>query len=124
MVKSTLQGGFAMNIGERIRQKREQLGYTQEELAIKLGYAGRSSVNKVENSKEVSMKKIKMYADALNTTVAYLMGWEDEFSIESAQTDVALTNMEKRVKTYALKLAALPKEKQEQIMNLIDMLEG
>ena len=112
-----------MKIGEKIRQRREQLGYTQEELALKLGYASRSSVNKVENSEEVSMKKVKMYAEALNTSVAYLMGWEDDFSIETAKTDVALTNMEKRVKSYALKLAALPKEKQEQIMNLIDMLE-
>ena len=66
-----------MTIGERIREKRESLGMTQEELAIKLGYAGRSSVNKVENSKEVSMKKIKKYAEALNTSVAYLMGWEE-----------------------------------------------
>lgn len=113
-----------MKIGEKIRQRREQLGYTQEELALKLGYASRSSVNKVENSEEVSMKKVKMYAEALNTSVAYLMGWEDDFSIESAETDVALSNMEKRMKEYALKLAALPKEKQEQIMNLIDMLEG
>lgn len=112
-----------MNIGERIRQRREQLGYTQEDLAIKLGYAGRSSVNKVENSKEVSMKKIKMYAEALNTTVAYLMGWEEEFSIEMAQTDVALTNMEKRMKEYALKLAALSEKDKEMIIQMIDKCE-
>lgn len=114
-----------MTIGERIREKRETLGMTQEDLAFKLGYAGRSSVNKVENAEEVSMKKIKKYAEALNTTVAYLMGWEDEeIIIQNVEMDIALTNMEKRVKEYALKLSALPKEKQEQIMNLIDMLEG
>ena len=113
-----------MTVGERIRHKREELGYTQEELAFKLGYASRSSVNKVENSKEVTMKKLKLYAKALNTTVEYLVGWEDDFVIEAmAETDVALTNMDVRIKEYALKLAALPKEKQEQIMNLIDMLE-
>ena len=90
-----------MTVGERIRQKREELGYTQEELALKLGYAGRSSVNKVENSEEVTMKKIKLYAKALNTTVEYLMGWEDEFSIEIAKTDVVLSQMNERVKSYA-----------------------
>ena len=67
-----------MNIGQKIKERREFLGLTQEELAKKLGYAGRSSVNKVENSREVSMKKIKEYADALETTVAYLMGWEEQ----------------------------------------------
>ena len=67
-----------MNIGQKIKERREFLGLTQEELAKKLGYAGRSSVNKVENSREVSMKKIKEYADALETTVPYLMGWEEQ----------------------------------------------
>lgn len=65
-----------MNIGQRIRERREYLGLTQEELATKLGYKSRSSVNKVENSREVSMKKIKAYAEALETTVSFLMGWE------------------------------------------------
>ena len=111
-----------MTVGERIRQKREELGYTQEELALKLGYAGRSSVNKVENSEEVTMKKIKLYAKALNTTVEYLMGWEDEFSVEMAETDLLLSQQTERMKAYYLKLAKLSKEKQEQIMSLIDML--
>ena len=57
-----------MDIGQRIKERREFLGLTQEELAFKLGYANRSSVNKVENSREVSMKKIKLYADALCST--------------------------------------------------------
>lgn len=85
-----------MTIGERIREKRESLGMTQEELAIKLGYAGRSSVNKVENSEEVSMKKIKKYAEALNTSVAYLMGWEEPdimYKVENAEFLIEVTKM-------------------------------
>ena len=73
------------NIGQRIKERREFLGLTQEELAKKLGYASRSSVNKVENSREVSMKKIEMYAIALETTVSYLMGWED--SVDEIEMD-------------------------------------
>lgn len=69
--------------------------------------------------------KLQLIADYFKVSVDYLMtGKENEFSIEMAKTDVALSNMESRVKEYALKLAALPKEKQEQIMSLIDMLEG
>ena len=114
-----------MNIGMRIRKRREELGLTQEELAKKLGYANRSSVNKVETSREISMKKINAYADALETTVADLMGWnkETEFVIEIANTDVALSNMDKRLKEYALKLANLSEDKQKHVMSLIDMLE-
>lgn len=67
-----------MNIGERIRNRREELGLTQEELAKKLGYKSRSSVNKVETSRELSNKKVRLYAGALDTTPAYLMGWTSE----------------------------------------------
>lgn len=46
-----------MTIGDRIRKRREELGLTQEELAKKLGYASRSSVNKVENQESYQTKK-------------------------------------------------------------------
>ena len=65
-------------IGERIRKRREELGLTQDELAKKLGYANRSSVNKVETSRELSNKKVYEYAKALETTPAYIMGWEEK----------------------------------------------
>lgn len=113
---------MSMSIGLRIKQRREELGMTQEELSKKLGYAGRSSVNKVENSREVSMKKIKLYANALDTTISYLMGWETDVDIESARTDVALSNLTDKQKEYALKLAELPIDKQEFIFELIDTL--
>ena len=66
-----------MTIGDRIRKRREELGLTQEELAKKLGYASRSSVNKVEKSRELSNKKVQLYADALKCSPGYLMGWDD-----------------------------------------------
>ena len=111
-----------MNIGEKVKARREELGYTQEEIATKLGYAHRSSVQKIESSREIPMKKVKLYAEVLETTVPYLMGWEDAIK-EDADIDVALTNMQERVKMYSLKLNELPKEKQEQIFSLIDMLK-
>lgn len=112
-----------MEIGMRIKKRREELGMTQDELAKKLGYANRSSVNKVENSREVSMKKINAYANALNVTVANLMGWtEGEISVV-VDIDTRLNDMPEHLKLYALKLAEMSKEKQEFIMQSIDMLE-
>lgn len=37
-----------MEIGDRIRQRREELGMTQDELARAAGYKSRSSINKIE----------------------------------------------------------------------------
>ena len=36
-----------MGIGNRIKQRREYLGLSQEELARRLGYTSRSTVNKI-----------------------------------------------------------------------------
>ena len=75
--ESTKVGDY-MHIGDRIKKRREQLGMTQEELAQKMGYASRSTVNKVEKGvNDITQTTIVNYAKALGTTPAYLMGWED-----------------------------------------------
>lgn len=67
-----------MTIGQRIKVRREELNMSQDELAKKLGYKSRSSLNKIElNLRDLPQSKIKAISDALNTTPAYIMGWED-----------------------------------------------
>lgn len=83
-----------MNIGERIRSRREELGLTQEELAKKLGYKSRSSVNKVETSRELSNKKVRQYAEALNCSPAYLMGWEEKDNVAKISNIFPITTHE------------------------------
>lgn len=70
-----------MTIGERIKNRRKELGLTQEDLAKKLGNKSRASVCTVEKDKEdLTTTRIRQYADALECTPAYLMGWEDEIT--------------------------------------------
>lgn len=67
-----------MTIGERIKLRREELNMTQDELAKKLNYKSRSSINKIElDIYNLKQSKIKMIADALQTTPSYIMGWGD-----------------------------------------------
>lgn len=69
------------------------------------------------------LDKMQKIAEYLNVSVDYLMtGKEVGFIVETAKKDVLITEMQNRIKEYALKLAEMPKEKQEQIMSLIDML--
>ena len=68
-----------MKIFDRIRDLREKLGMTQEELALKTGYKSRSTINKIEKGlRDINQSQIELFANALETTPAYLMGWEDE----------------------------------------------
>lgn len=66
------------DIGKRIREKRESIGMTQEELAAKLGYKNKSSIAKIEiGANDIVQSKVVEFATALDTTVAYLMGWDN-----------------------------------------------
>lgn len=68
-----------MDLGKRIRERREELNLSQDELAKKLGYKSRSSINKIELGKnDITQHKIADFAKALQTTPAYLMGWTDD----------------------------------------------
>ena len=66
---------------DRIKSRRTELGLTVEELAHKMGYKDKSSISKIENGKaDIPQSKIAAFADALETTPAYLMGWEEQTS--------------------------------------------
>lgn len=68
-----------MTIGQRIKQRREELCMSQDELAKKIGYKSRSSINKIElDLYNLKQSKIKAIADALETTPSYIMGWDEE----------------------------------------------
>ena len=67
-----------MNLAEKVKHRREELGLSQEQLALRMGYNSRTSINKIENGRPCSQKIIARLADALNVSIPYLMGWEDE----------------------------------------------
>lgn len=77
-----------MDIGMRIKKKREELGYSQEELANLVGYKSRSTINKIEKGvNDITQTKIIEFANALKTTPAFLMGWEDDLLEYVAEED-------------------------------------
>ena len=68
-----------MDIGERIKIRREQLNMSQAELARKVGYSTRSTITRIEREgNSISQDKIVAIGKAMKTTPCYLMGWEDE----------------------------------------------
>lgn len=76
---------FLLSVGLRIRELRYRNNMTQEELALKVGYTSRSSINKIEKGMvDLPQSKIAEIADALGTTPGYLMGW-DETASDSVQ---------------------------------------
>ena len=66
-----------LTTGERIRNRRKELGISADTLAEKIGVS-RSTIFRYENGfiGKVNSNKLKPIAEALGTTLVYLMAWE------------------------------------------------
>lgn len=70
-------------IGQRIKERRKELGLSQEELATKMGLKSKSTICKVETvGDNLTADTVKKYAEALDTTPAKLMGWDDTIKVD------------------------------------------
>jgi transcriptional regulator with XRE-family HTH domain len=68
-----------MTFGERVLKLRTEKGMTQDELALAVGYKSRSTIAKIESGeRDPHQSMIAAIAKALDTTPAYLMGWEEQ----------------------------------------------
>mgnify|MGYP003594759834 CR=1 FL=1 len=69
-----------MTIGQRVKIRREELGMSQEELATKVGYKSKSSINKIElGFRVLTQSKIKVILNVWETPPSYIMGGEGNF---------------------------------------------
>lgn len=67
-----------MTLGERIKQKREEKGMSQLDLAKKVGYGTRSAISMIEADKrDIPLAKVREIAKALEVSPDWLMGWSD-----------------------------------------------
>jgi len=113
---------YRKDFGSRVTLFRQRAGLTQEELAARLGYKSKTSINKIEMGKQdVSQSKITEFADALNVTVDEMMGWEQKedktsvlIAVGDLETDLLKTyrklNEIGRVKIYLMALQELESE--------------
>lgn len=69
---------FLKEMGKKIKDLRLKKGYSQEELAKKMGYTSRSTINKIEKGLvDIPQSKILDFANVLDTTPLYLLNWSD-----------------------------------------------
>lgn len=87
--KIPVKGGVTMSIiGKNILKRRKALGMTQEELAIRMGYKSKSTINKIElGINDIVQSKVVKFAEVLQTTPAFLMGLENGTHNDSTDTN-------------------------------------
>ena len=68
-----------MELHENIRALRKARGWSQQQLAERVGYGDRSSIAKIEAGKvDLPRSKIAEFARVFDVTPAYLMGYSEE----------------------------------------------
>ena len=68
-----------MELHENIRALRKARGWSQQQLAERVGYGDRSSIAKIEAGKvDLPRSKIAEFAKVFDVTPAYLMGYSEE----------------------------------------------
>ena len=94
-----------IKIGAKVAELREALGMTQEELARKVGYtasSSRSTIQKIEAGRSgIKQSKIALFADALDTSIAELMGWEEPNVVEEYVTFPIIAEAAAHFDTFA-----------------------
>ena len=105
-----------MDLGEKVRQRREELGMTQEELSLKMGYKSRASINKIENGRQVSPKIIVRLAEELKVSAAYLMGYEEE---KKPTTTSELSENKKKIMEF---VKTVPDDKVDYVIRIMQSI--
>lgn len=72
-----------MNFANKVKYRRMELGLSQQDLANKMGYSSRSSINKIEKGRQVSKKIIDKLAVALDTTPNYFDCDQDYLKVKN-----------------------------------------
>ena len=63
-------------VGRNIAARRKELGWTQRELADRMGYKSVSTITKIETGvNDITQSKVVDFARVLDTSPAYIMGW-------------------------------------------------
>ena len=103
-----------MTVGNRIKQRRIELGLTQSELAARMGYSGKTSVCMAEKSGDnITTTKVKKFAEALDVSFRYLMGLDEK--IEQVQ---------KQLEPYTKQLAEMGKQVSDKLSYDLDLQNG
>lgn len=80
-----------MTIGEKIKQRRLELQWSQRQLSDKMGYSNHSTITKIEAGKvDIPQSRIVQFAEVLGVSVAYLMNWEQVQQKNSTLVDLTI----------------------------------
>jgi transcriptional regulator with XRE-family HTH domain len=105
-----------MHIGEKIKSRRQELQWSLQDLADKMGYANKSTIARIESGIiDVPQSKVVKFAEVMGVTVGYLMDWEQEQKKPTIEDDELSDNMKKLI-DFA---KSVPEDKVELVLKVM-----
>lgn len=109
-----------MTIGSRIKDARTQRGWSQRELAKRMGYSNHSTIGKIESGKvDIPQSRIVQFADVLGVTVSYLMNWEENKQRQSTNDELS-----ERKKLFMQKVEGMSDDQLERLERILALVEN
>ena len=109
-----------MTIGERIRERRNELMMSQRDLCEKMGYSNHSTIGKIETNKvDIPQSRIVQFAEVLGVSVAYLMGWDEELKKSAPNDGSGMCEAKRKLLALAENCSEEDAERLLQVMELI-----
>ena len=111
-----------MSIGQKIKQRRVELGWSQRDLAAKMGYNNNSTIARIEGGQvDIPQSRIMQFSKVLGVSVAFLMGWE-----EAQKNDDIISGAVTRMRTdknYLSAVKAISELDDEKLSSLLALLK-
>lgn len=103
--------------GERIKARRDELKLTQAELAARMGYTSKSTINKIElGINDIPLSRLAQFAQILGVSEPWLLGYDEPKPQQNNET----TGGDRMNARFTIELCA---EDRARIDRLIDELE-
>ena len=111
-----------MTLGDRIKNKREQMGISQIELANKVGIS-KQTLYKYENNivTNIPSDKIEAIAKYLDVSPGFLMGWQEPGVSSSAELLADIVGDPALIE-YIRKIKSFNEEEREKVFDYIDLV--
>lgn len=106
--------------GERLKELREKYGYTQDELAKKLGTSRSRIANYEQGTRQPDFEMQETLADLFNVSLDYLFGRNE--SQDTIETQYDKDTIEQALNLYN-RVNRLSPDKQVAFLNLLDTLQ-
>ena len=109
-----------MKIGERIKQRRQELKWSQRELASRMDY-DHSTITRIETGKiDIPQSRVVQFSKVLGVSIAYLMGWDADEKNLTTEIDSEITKVKADMIKKVMQMSDAELQKLDLLLQIVE----